>query len=66
MTLILGLLPKLRYEKESESKEFAKTQAYSHKCEKMQASESLHFKMDSHYASCNFVTVLNFWNKNAN
>jgi hypothetical protein len=64
-TLILGLLPKLRYEKESGSRECARTQAYSHKCEKMQASESLHFKMDYHFVSWSFVSVLNFWNKHA-
>lgn len=64
--LILGWLLKLRYEKESGSRECARTQTYSHKCEKPQARESLHFKMDFHSVSWSFVSVLNFWNKNAN
>jgi len=65
-TLIVGLLPKLWYEKESGLTKCAKTQTYSHKCEKLQASESLQFKKEFHSMSWSFVSVLNFLNKNAN
>ncbi len=63
VTLTMGSQLKLTQENGGWPKMCLGTQAYFHKCERVQGLESQAFSNEKHFGSCSIMKVLNFWNK---